>query len=332
MKLSAPLPAFDDEWMRSAVSRQNTLTKPLGSLGKLEEISSFLCGWQQTLTPRTEKAYTLIFAGNHGVTAQGISAFPAEVTAQMVGNFSNGGAAINQLCKEIPSTLRVIPLSLENPTKDFTVSPAMSADECTQAFEIGINSVPKDADILVIGEMGIGNTTVAAALAYALVGGKAADFVGAGTGIDDAGKKRKTEVIEKAVNLHRKNLGDTLSMLAHIGGREQAAMAGAIWQARQLRVPVILDGYVVTSAAATLILNDKTALAHCLAGHLSVECGHKKLLNFLGIEPILNLNMRLGEGSGAQVALAIVRAAVATFTGMATFEEAAVAGKNGTKI
>ena len=328
MKLSAPLPIFDYEWKAKAVARQKILTKPLGSLGKLEEIASFLCGWQQTLTPRTEKAYTLIFAGNHGVTAQGVSAFPAKVTAQMVANFERGGAAINQLCQEIPSTLRVIPLSLENPTKDFTTQAAMSAQECEQAFEIGISSVPNDADILVIGEMGIGNTTVAAALAYALVGGKAADFVGAGTGIDDAGKKRKTEVIEKAVNLHRENLGDTLSILAHIGGREQAAMAGAIWQARQLQIPVILDGYVVTSAAATLVLIGKTALAHCLAGNLSVECGHKKLLDFLGLEPILTLNMRLGEGSGAQVALAIVRAAVATFTGMATFEEAAIAGKN----
>jgi len=328
INLSLQQPAIDNVWVQEAVARLNNLTKPLGSLGRLEEIAAFMCGWQQSLQPKTEKAYTLIFAGNHGVTAQGVSAFPAEVTAQMVANFEAGGAAINQLCEAIPSILRVIPLSLEKPTTDFTTSPAMSADECAAAFQIGVDSVPQDADILVIGEMGIGNTTVAAALAYGLVGGNAADFVGAGTGVDEAGKIRKAEVIEKAVALHKENLSDTMSMLQHIGGREQAAMAGAIWQARALRIPVILDGYVVTAAAATLTLASKDALQHCLAGHLSVESGHKKLLNFLGLQPILNLNMRLGEGSGAQLALAIVRAALATFTNMATFEEAAVAGKN----
>ncbi len=246
----------------------------------------------------------------------------------MVANFENGGAAINQLCKAVPSALRVIPLSLDKPTKDFTQEAAMTMQECEQAFKVGMDSVPSDADILVIGEMGIGNTTVAATLAHAICGGVAADWVGAGTGIDEKAIVRKREVVAQAVALHKNNLSDTLEVLRHVGGRELAAMAGAIWQARKQRVPVLLDGYVVTAAAATMTLTAKDALAHCLAGHLSVEAGHKKLLEFLGMKPLLDLGMRLGEGSGAQVALAVVRCAVATFTGMATFAEAAVAGKS----
>ncbi len=322
------LSLFNVDIEKQARMRLDNLTKPQGSLGRLEDVAAWLCGWQQTLSPRSEKAYTLIFAGNHGVVAQGVSAFPAEVTVQMVANFENGGAAINQLCKAVPSALRVIPLSLDKPTKDFTQEAAMTMQECEQAFKVGMDSVPSDADILVIGEMGIGNTTVAATLAHAICGGVAADWVGAGTGIDEKAIVRKREVVAQAVALHKNNLSDTLEVLRHVGGRELAAMAGAIWQARKQRVPVLLDGYVVTAAAATMTLTAKDALAHCLAGHLSVEAGHKKLLEFLGMKPLLDLGMRLGEGSGAQVALAVVRCAVATFTGMATFAEAAVAGKS----
>lgn len=321
------LPAFDGNMVVRARARLDSLTKPQGSLGRLEDIAAWLCGWQQTLTPRARKAYTLVFAGNHGVTRQGVSAFPAEVTAQMVANFEAGGAAINQLCKEVPSTLKVFPLSLAEPTQDFTQEPAMTAEECADAFKAGMDCVPEDADILVIGEMGIGNTTVAAALAHALVGGSPEDWVGAGTGIDQQAIIRKREVVAEAVAKHKVNLQDTFSVLQHIGGRELAAMAGAIWRARVLRVPVILDGYVVTAAAATLKLTSEDALSHCIAGHLSVESGHKKLLEFLQMKPLLDLGMRLGEGSGAQVALAVVRCAVATFNNMATFEEAMVAGK-----
>ena len=171
------LPQFDAAIYASACTRLDSLTKPQGSLGRLEDVAAWLCGWQQTLSPRTDKAYTLIFAGNHGVVAQGVSAFPSEVTVQMVGNFENGGAAINQLCKAVPSILRVISLSLDNPTKDFTVEAAMTMIECEEALKIGMESVPKDADILVIGEMGIGNTTVAAAISHAICGGVTSDWV-----------------------------------------------------------------------------------------------------------------------------------------------------------
>lgn len=322
------LPAFDSKTETAARQHLDSLTKPQGSLGRLEDIAAWLCGWQQTLKPRTEKAYTLVFAGNHGVTKQGISAFPAEVTVQMVANFANGGAAINQLCHAIPSTLRVIPLSLDIPTQDFTQSPAMSLQECAEAFDIGRQSVPDDADILILGEMGIGNTTVAAALANAVAGGTAKDWVGSGTGINPQAIEHKREVVTKAVALHREHLKGPLSTLQHVGGRELAAMAGAIWRARELRVPVILDGYVVTAAAATLRLASPDALSHCIAGHVSAEPGHRKLLAWLGMPPLLDLGMRLGEGSGAQVALAIVRASVATFTHMATFASASVATKS----
>ena len=310
-----------------ARQRLNHLTKPQGSLGALEDIAAWMCGWQRTLKPRTEKATTLVFAGNHGVTKQGVSAFPAEVTVQMVANFASGGAAINQLCNAIPSHLQVISLSLDKPTQDFTTAPAMSAEECAEAFNIGANSVPPDADILILGEMGIGNTTAAAAIAYAIAGGKATDWVGSGTGIDPVVLQHKRSVVEKAVSLHHQNLTGTLSVLQHVGGRELAAIAGAVWRAREHGIPVILDGYVVTAAAATLHLVHPDVLAHCIAGHLSVEPGHRRLLDFLKKKPLLDLGMRLGEGSGAQVALAIVRSAIATFTHMATFAEASVANK-----
>ena len=320
------LPAFDKKFELQALQHSDQLTKPQGSLGRLEDIAVWMCGWQRTLKPRDDKAYTLIFAGNHGVTKQGVSAFPPEVTVQMVANFANGGAAINQLCKAIPSTLRVIPLSLENPTQDFT--PAMTAEECAEAFDMGVQSVPADADIVILGEMGIGNTTAAAAVACAVVGGSAHDWVGSGTGIDTDTLIRKRQVVDKAMALHRGKLNGALAILQHVGGRELAAIAGAVWRARELGIPVILDGYVVTAAAAALTQVHPDMLAHCLAGHKSVEIGHQRLLDALKMKPLLDLNMRLGEGSGAQLALAVVRAAVAAFTQMATFASAQVAGKD----
>jgi len=327
----ATLPALDKTIESQARQRLDQLTKPQGSLGRLEDIAAWMCGWQRTLQPRTEKAHTLVFAGNHGVTRQGVSAFPAEVTVQMVANFASGGAAINQLCNAIPSQLQVIPLSLEKPTADFTQTPAMSADECADAFAAGMNAVPADADIIILGEMGIGNTTAAAAVAYALAGGMAENWVGSGTGINPAMLRHKRDVVTKAVALHRSYLKGTLALLQHVGGRELAAIAGAVWRARELGIPVILDGYVVTAAAAALQLVNRDMLSHCITGHKSVEPGHERLLEWLKMKPLLDLDMRLGEGSGAQVALSIVRASVATFSHMATFESAQVANKEETQ-
>lgn len=321
------LPSIDEHFVQAARTRLDCLTKPRASLGRLEDLAAFMCGWQQKATPSAERATTLIFAGNHGVAARGVSAFPAEVTAQMVANFEAGGAAISQLCRAIPSDLKVTAIKLDTPTHDFTTAPAMSPDECDEAWHAGRNAVPADAHILLIGEMGIGNTTPAAAIAHFLGGGHTKDWVGRGTGIEDATLKRKCEVVETAVTLHTPSITSTRQLLACLGGRELAAMAGAIMQARRLRIPVILDGYVSTTAAATLTLDHPDALEHCLSGHCSVEPGHIKLLEKLKLEPLLNLNMRLGEASGAQLALAIVRAALATFNGMATFDSAGVSDR-----
>ncbi|MDX2073258.1 MAG: nicotinate-nucleotide--dimethylbenzimidazole phosphoribosyltransferase [Alphaproteobacteria bacterium] len=321
------LPAIDEHFVREARARLDRLTKPAGSLGRLEDLAAWMCGWQQTVTPTTERAHTLIFAGNHGVVAQGVSAFPAAVTAQMVANFEAGGAAISQLCRAIPSALKVTALSLDTPTQDFTTGPAMNREECEAAFAAGQQAVPEDADIIVLGEMGIGNTTPAAAIAAFLGGGEASGWVGRGTGIDDAAKKHKAAVVEKALALHRPHIRSSMELLARLGGRELAAVAGAIGQARAQRIPVLLDGYVATAAAAALTLDHKDALAHTQSGHASAEPGHQKLLALLGLEPILNLGMRLGEASGAQLALGIVRAALACYNGMATFDSAGVSNR-----
>ena len=316
-------PAFSEAHAAMASARQQELTKPQGSLGRLEEIAVWLAGWQATERPRAEKILTLLFAGNHGVAARGVSAFPAEVTQQMVLNFEHGGAAVNQLCKAVGSELRVYPLSLATPTADFTQAPAMSMEEVLAAFNTGFAAVTA-ADVLVLGEMGIGNTTPSAALACALAGGDPAQWVGRGTGVDDKGIAIKTDVVKAGLELHKEHAGDTLELLRRLGGREHAAIAGAIVRARLMRIPVLLDGYVVTAAAAALTLSQGTALAHCIAGHVSAEAAHQALLTHLKLEPLINLNMRLGEASGALVALPILRSAVATHNGMATFADAQV--------
>jgi len=273
-------------------------------------------------------AQALIFAGNHGVTAQGISAFPSEVTVQMVANFAAGGAAINQLARAYGADLGVIPLDLDRPTADFTTAPAMSEDECMVAFAAGWEAVRAEADIVLVGEMGIGNTTSAAALCRLLLGGTSADWAGPGTGLDNAGVSRKIEVIDRAIDRHAAETTDSLDALRRVGGRELAAIAGAVLAARYARTPVILDGYVATAAAAVLHGLDAGALDHCIAGHVSAEPGHVRVLAALGQEPLISLGMRLGEGSGAAVALGIVRGAVAAHTGMATFAEAGVSEKD----
>jgi len=323
---ASALVPFSDSHANAARARQAQLTKPAGSLGRLEDLAIWLAGWQAAERPCAEKILTLLFAGNHGVASRGVSAFPAEVTEQMVMNFERGGAAVNQLCNAIGSDLRVYPLMLHKPTADFTQEPAMSLDETLEAFNVGFAAV-MPADLLVLGEMGIGNTTASAAQACIIAGGDAADWVGRGTGVDDKGIAIKEEVVRAGVNLHKKHATDTLELLRRLGGREHAAIAGAIARARQLRIPVLLDGYVVTAAAATLTLAHPDFLSHCVAGHVSAEQAHLRLLHHLKLEPLINLNMRLGEASGALVALPILRAAVATHNGMATFAEASVSTK-----
>ena len=273
-----------------------------------------------------ERPQVIIFAANHGVTARGVSAFPAEVTAQMVGNFRAGGAAINQLAKAFGAQMDVHALDLDRPTADFTTAPAMTEDEVVAALGVGWDAVNPTADLLVVGEMGIGNTTSAAALSAALFGGHAREWTGRGTGVDDVGLALKTQVVAEGLALHADALADPLQALRCVGGRELAAMTGAIARAREERIPVILDGYICTAAAAVLERCASGALDHCVAGHQSAEGAHGKLLNHLGKEPLLSLGLRLGEGSGAALAIGVLQAAVACHSGMATFAEAGVSG------
>jgi len=312
----------DEAATKAAMARNGVLTKPPAALGRLEDIAIWYAGWRGQAAPKVTAPQVLVFAGNHGVVAQGVSAFPAEVTAQMVGNFAAGGAAINQLCAVAGASLEVIALDLDTPTQDFTTAPALSDEDLVKALQAGWNAVDPSADLLVTGEMGIGNTTSAAAIATALFGGAAADWAGRGTGVDDAGLARKAEVIEKGVALHAVSSG--LDVLRCLGGREIAAMAGAMVRARSLRIPVILDGFICTAAAACLYKINPVALDHCIAGHLSDESAHGRLLEKLGKHPLLDLGLRLGEGSGGALAINIVKAALACHSGMATFDQAGV--------
>ncbi|TQM94561.1 nicotinate-nucleotide--dimethylbenzimidazole phosphoribosyltransferase [Roseinatronobacter monicus] len=320
--LADRLPAADQAARDAALARQNSLTKPPGALGRLEELAIFMAGWQGTDRPRIAQAQALVFAGNHGICAQGVNPFPQEVTAQMVANFQAGGAAINQLCQINGAELQVNALDLDNPTQDFTTGPAMTDAEALDAMTQGAAAVNVQADILVLGEMGIGNSTVAAALAAALFGGSAAEWVGPGTGSDPAGIARKIAAIETGLRRHS-GLG-AMATLAALGGREQAAICGTVLAARAARIPVILDGFICTAAAACLYAADPRMLAHCLVGHASTEPGHRRLLAALAQKPVLDFDMRLGEGSGAALALGIIRSALACHNGMATFGEAGV--------
>jgi nicotinate-nucleotide--dimethylbenzimidazole phosphoribosyltransferase len=320
------LPEGDNAAAATVMARQADLTKPPGSLGRLEEIVAWLAKWGGN-PPRLDQVDILVFAGNHGVTAQGVSPFPAAVTAQMVANFSAGGAAINQLANAVSAKLRVIPLDLDKPTADFTREPAMDEASFLAAVAAGYRAVRPDADLICLGEMGIGNTTAAAAVAAALFGGDGAQWAGRGTGVDDKGLARKRAAIDKALARHAGVMGDPLLIAAALGGRELAAILGATLAARHRKIPVLLDGFVCTAAAAPLAKLRRDALDHTQAAHVSAEAAHRALLEKLKLQPLLDLGMRLGEGSGAALAVSILRAALACHTGMATFAEAGVANK-----
>ena len=317
-----------DEAAVSAVRRRDArLTKPAGSLGELEKLVEFLARWQGKPAPTLDNPMVAIFAGNHGVTAQGVSAFPSEVTAQMVANFTAGGAAISQICALHELNLRVFELALELPTGDITEEAALDEAACAATMAFGMEATAGGIDLLVLGEMGIGNTTIAAAVCTGLFGGAARDWVGPGTGLDLDGVAHKTRIVERAIARHAGHLGDPLEVLRRLGGRELAAIAGAILAARMSRIPVIIDGYVASAAAAVLWKLDRRALDHCEFGHLSAEPAHERLLGLLGRRPLLDLGMRLGEGSGAALAAGLVKAAAQIHAGMATFTQAGVADR-----
>lgn len=322
--LIASMPGPDEAARAMARDRQDELLKPPGALGRLEEIAIHLAAWQGKAIPTANRPMVAVFAGTHGVTAQGVSPYPSAVTRQMLDAFTAGKAAVNQICSTFEAGLRVFDLALDIPTGDITQEAALDERACAATMAFGMQAIEGGADVLVLGEMGIGNTTVAAAVCHGLYGGAPEDWVGAGTGASGDVLARKIEAVRAAVALHGAALADPLEVLRRLGGRELAAIAGAILSARHERVPVVLDGYVVTAAAAVLHALDPSALDHCLAGHVSAEQAHGRLLERLGLNPLLDLGMRLGEGSGGALAVAVVKAAVACHKGMSTFAEAGV--------
>jgi len=324
----AGMPGPDAAARAAADERNGQLTKPPGALGLLEDLAIWYAAWRGDPRPAITAPQVVVFAGNHGVAARGVSAFPAEVTVQMVANFRAGGAAINQLSRAAGARMDVHALDLDRPTADFTTGPAMEPEEFDRALAAGWDAVDPACDLLVTGEMGIGNTTSAAAIALALHGGAAADWVGRGTGVDDRALAVKRQVVADGAALHR-GARDGIEVLRRLGGREIAAMAGAIARARAERIPVLLDGFICCAAAACLEATRAGALDHAMAGHVSAEPGHARLLARLNKAPLLSLGMRLGEGSGAALAVQVLKGAVACHSGMATFAEAGVSGGEG---
>lgn len=319
------LPSASKDFRQRAIKRQAELTKPGGALGRLEDIAIWLSGWQETEHPRADVIQAILFAGNHGVVEEGISSYPSDVTAQMVANFEAGGAAINVLSTLYDQKLEVVALDLEKPTKNFTKAAALSEQETLAAINLGAQRVnDTQADVVYFGEMGIGNTTSAAALAAAVFGGVGRDWAGPGTGLNDEGIVRKAQVVDKALTCHAGQLNDAFSIMQRLGGRELAAIMGGVVAARLRRLPVLVDGFVVTAAIAPLTLAGEDILDHCLSAHCSAEPAHKRLLDCMYMSPLLKLDMRLGEGTGAALAAELVKAAVATHNRMATFASASV--------
>ncbi|MEG9861969.1 MAG: nicotinate-nucleotide--dimethylbenzimidazole phosphoribosyltransferase [Parvularculales bacterium] len=324
--MAVELSRADERAATAARERQLQLVKPPGALGRLEDIAVWLASWREQEQPMPVRPALVVCAGNHGITCHGISAWPIEVTAQMVETFRNGGAAVNQLAQGVEARLEVVDLTSWGLTGDITQEAAMDEAGCVAAMRAGMEAVPNDCDLLGLGDMGIGNTTIAAALCCALFGGQAQEWVGPGAGSDEAGIERKCAVVSRALTHHADLLDDPLEILRRLGGWEEAALVGAILEARLRRIPTLLDGYVVSAAAGVLHELVSGALDHCLAAHCSAEPAHRRLLEVLDKAPLLDLEMRLGEASGAALGLGLVRAAAAVHKGMITFDEATIDG------
>ena len=324
-RLITTVPGPDEAAVEAVRMRDRQLTKPAGSLGRLEWIAEWLAAWQAKPNPSVDRPLVCVFAASHGVTAKGVSAFPSDVNRQMLENFAAGGAAINQICAAYGLGFKVFDLAIDMPTGDITEADAMDEKACVATMAFGMEAIAGGTDLLAVGEMGIGNTTVAAALCLGLFGGSAAEWTGPGTGVGGAALKAKRQAVASAAARHV-GAGDPFEILRRLGGLELAALTGAVLAARMGRVPVILDGYATTAAAAVLYAADPRALDHCLVAHVSAEPGHRRLLERIGKQPLFDLGMRLGEASGATLAFGVVKAAAACHAGMATFGEAGVSG------
>ncbi len=337
---------IDPSWIESASRHQLELTKPPGSLGRLEEIANRCAAIRESFALTASHPRIVLFAADHGVCAEGVSPYPQEVTAQMVLNFLRGGAGINALARSGGIELKVVDVGVAAPlplssdlisrraapgTRNFCKEPAMSESEMNAAIETGIELATDSAiagcDLLGFGEMGIGNTTSASAIAAALTNRPVESVIGAGAGADDACMTRKRSAIERALHLHAASVGDPLGILRCVGGLEIAAMCGFCLGTAARRVPVVTDGFIATSAAALAVRICPASSGYIFASHKSAEPGHAHLLATLETSPLLDLGMRLGEATGAALAMKIIQSAIAVFTQMATFATAGVSNK-----
>jgi nicotinate-nucleotide--dimethylbenzimidazole phosphoribosyltransferase len=332
-----------DAWIRRAEERQNKLTKPPGSLGRLEEIANQLCAIQQTLEPVVRNPAIFVFAGDHGVCEEGVNAYPQSVTRQMVENFLRGGAAINAIARVADADLHVVDVGVMGPpsqnpnllvrhiasgSKNICREPAMSGGEALEAIQVGMecaaSAIRNRTTLLAIGEMGIGNTTIASAICAALTDSDPAAVCGKGTAGHGAGIPCKVDAVRRALDLHKPHFQTPMDLLARLGGFEIAAMCGVCMEAARSRCAVLMDGFISTAAGAIAVSMDPAVRDYLIAAHESTEPGHRVLLQFLRLRPLLQLEMRLGEGTGAALAIPIVRAAIEAFRRMATFEAAGV--------
>jgi nicotinate-nucleotide--dimethylbenzimidazole phosphoribosyltransferase len=349
MKLEDAIKAIqplDESAMRSARTRQDTLTKPRGSLGRLEELSVQVAGMKGNPFPSVERKTVIVMAADHGVTSEGVSAYPAEVTRQMVLNFLRGGAAINVLARQAGTRVSVVDIGVAGEfgplpglvqrkvmcgTRNLAQGPAMTREEAEKAIQVGIDVLDEEAvhglDIVATGDMGIGNTTPSSAIAAALTGLPVAQVVGRGTGIDDEGLERKIKIIEQALAVNQPTTNDALDVLHKVGGLEIAGLAGVMIAAARLRIPIVLDGFISTASAMIAVGLAPGVREYLIAAHQSVEIGHQAMLKHLNLRPLLDLNLRLGEGTGAALTFHLIEASTRILREMATFDEAGVSDK-----
>ncbi|MCK4475510.1 MAG: nicotinate-nucleotide--dimethylbenzimidazole phosphoribosyltransferase [Methanophagales archaeon] len=339
--------ALDERAMEIATKRQRNLTKPAGSLGTLEDVSIKIAGISGNPTPKIKNKVIITMAGDHGITEAGVSAYPRDVTAQMIYNFLNGGAAINVLARHVGARVVVVDMGVAANfshkslilmdkkigygTANMTKGPAMSYEDAVRAIDAGIEvfklEAEKGMDIVGVGDMGIGNTTASSAIVAVITGEEVEKVTGRGTGIDDAGLEKKVKAIEEAIRVNKPNKKDVIDVLAKVGGFEIGGMAGVILAAASHRIPVVIDGFISGAAAVIAYEQQPAAKDYMIAAHRSVERGHSVILDYIGLKPLLDLDMRLGEGTGAALGISIVEAACKILNEMATFEEAGVSEK-----
>jgi nicotinate-nucleotide--dimethylbenzimidazole phosphoribosyltransferase len=338
---------LDEAAMHAARARQDTLTKPRGSLGRLEDLSILLAGMKADPSPTVERKAVIVMAADHGVAREGVSAYPSDVTAQMVVNFLRGGAAINVLARQAGARVTVVDIGVAAEfealpglvrrkvrcgTRHLAHGPAMTPEEAKEALQTGMDVLEEEAarglDLVAAGDMGIGNTTPSAAIAAVLTGLPVGQVAGRGTGIDDEGLQRKIEVIERALAVNRPAAGDALDVLHKIGGLEIAGLAGVMIAAAYRRIPIVVDGFISTAAAMIAAGLAPGVRDYLIAAHQSVEPGHRAMLKYLNLAPLLDLNMRLGEGTGAALAFHLMEASARLLREMATFDEAGVSERD----